>query len=130
MRSLIAISISGYRKLEIYQYSSRYIESVLFTLFSPYLRYYQPIFPTTQSGARGYFQTRWVHTSSTFAVPPLRLHRSGEIPLVCHSARSKSSVHTTSSTISSRDHRNLVDTRNDCPSAPDRRSRWVDKQHL
>jgi hypothetical protein len=105
MRSLISIYISVYRKLEIYQYSSRNIESVLFTLFSPYLRYYQPILPTTQSS--GWYYRRSGRSmypsclkmssgaggpsdipetpgtySSTFAVPPLRLRRSGEIPLV------------------------------------------------
>ena len=86
-------------------YPSRDIESVLFTLFSPYLRYYQPIFPTTQS--LGWYYRRSGRSmypsclkmssgaggpsdipetpgtySSTFAVPPLRLCRSGEIPLV------------------------------------------------
>ena len=48
-------------------YSYRYIESVLFTLFSPYLRYYRPNLPTTQSSGWYYlsrrprtFQARWV----------------------------------------------------------------------
>jgi hypothetical protein len=81
---------------------------VLFTLFSPYLRYYQTIFPTTQSS--GWYYRRSGRSmypsclkmssgaggpsdisetpgtySSTFAVSPLRLRRSGEIPLVCQS---------------------------------------------
>ena len=84
MRSLIAIFISVYRKLEIYQDidTSRNIESVLFTVFSPYLRYYQPIFPTKKTGARGHFQTRWVHTSSTSAIVPPRRLRCRENSLV------------------------------------------------
>ena len=54
----------------------------LFTLlFEPYLDDYQytVIYPTTQSSGRRprTFQTRWEHTSSAYAIPPLRLRRTG-----------------------------------------------------